>query len=105
MDTEVFGTLSFVSNKYFQGLKEKVLSSSEEQDEYIWEVPEKDERVCFLQDEGEDHWLWMYDAPVTWPSVRFPFSEFQVSVLRLVSIGPAQIHPNSWAMVILVVAI
>ena len=43
VNEEVLGAPSIISNKYFQGLKEEILSTLEEQEEYVWEVLNEDE--------------------------------------------------------------
>lgn len=79
MDKEVLGIPFLISHNHFQGLKEEVLSTLKEQDEYIWEVPSEDKRVCFSKDERGGNCLWMYNTLVTHPGVRLSFSEFQFS--------------------------
>ncbi|MED6211153.1 hypothetical protein PIB30_070893 [Stylosanthes scabra] len=55
------------------------------------------ERVCHEGPSGR--WFFMYTCLLEEIGVRFPFTDFECSVLRQVNCAPSQIHPNGWGFV------
>ncbi|KOM55887.1 hypothetical protein LR48_Vigan10g177900 [Vigna angularis] len=58
-----------------------------------------DERVCYGRENASSDFLYCYVAPFYDLYLRFPFTNFQMDVLRTLNVAPSQLHPNSWGYV------
>jgi len=54
------------------------------------------EVVCHDREGLEGDFFYMYACMFTKLHVRLPLDEFTMGVLRLLSVAPTQLHPNSW---------
>ncbi|KOM29512.1 hypothetical protein LR48_Vigan715s000200 [Vigna angularis] len=59
----------------------------------------RNERVFYEKRSSLDDFFYMYVNFFTHLFIRVPFTKFQMAVLREVNVAPAQLHPNSWAVV------
>ncbi|KEH26424.1 hypothetical protein MTR_6g055980 [Medicago truncatula] len=57
------------------------------------------EKVCTMRLRGVKKIFHMYAAVLEEFGVKFPFTLFEIDVLRLLNVAPTQIHPNSWAFI------
>ncbi|KOM40111.1 hypothetical protein LR48_Vigan04g030900 [Vigna angularis] len=59
----------------------------------------RNERVYDRKRSSPDDFFYMYANVFEQLSVRVPFTEFQMAVLREANVASAQLHPNSWAAI------
>ncbi|KOM49471.1 hypothetical protein LR48_Vigan08g029800 [Vigna angularis] len=58
-----------------------------------------DERVCYSRENASSDFFYYYASPFYDLYLRFPFTTFQMDVLRTLNVAPSQLHPNSWGYV------
>jgi len=68
--------------------------------EYVLVAPCRTrERVYMRPGPNSYDFIYVYDYMFKEYDMRFPFTNFEEGMLRLMNIGPSQLHPNSWAFV------
>ncbi|MED6225027.1 hypothetical protein PIB30_089823 [Stylosanthes scabra] len=100
--TEVLGTRSKVTKEYLdEMLKENIVFAPNHCTKYKLEVPDVNERICFINHRAGEvpDWLWVYDYLFTRVRIRIPLTLFQQEILRRSAVAPSQLHPNSWAFI------
>ncbi|MED6202827.1 hypothetical protein PIB30_109500 [Stylosanthes scabra] len=99
---EVLGTRSKVTKEYLdEMLKENIVFAPSHNTKYKLEVPDVNERICFINHKAGEvpDWLWVYDYLFTRVRIRIPLTLFQQEVLRRGAVASSQLHPNSWAFI------
>ena len=71
----------------------------EYEEDYVLEVLDMDERVCYMNHGNEPNWMWMYDVLILKFGVRILFNDFKFMILEQTLVATSQLHPNSWAMI------
>ncbi|MED6111276.1 hypothetical protein PIB30_051046 [Stylosanthes scabra] len=82
-------------------LNENIVFTPNYSTKYKLEVPNVNERICFINHRAGDvsDWLWFYDYLFTRVVIRIPLTSFQQEILRQSGVAPSQLHPNSWAFI------
>jgi len=57
------------------------------------------ERMYMRPGPNSYDFIYVYDYMFKEYDMRFPLTNFEVSMLRLMNIAPSQLHPNSWAFI------
>ncbi|MED6185852.1 hypothetical protein PIB30_060987 [Stylosanthes scabra] len=100
--SEVLGTQFKVTKEYLDYmLKDNIVFAPNHCTKYKLEVPDVNERICFLNHRAGDvpSWLWVYDCLFTKVGIHMPLTSFQQEILWKGAITPSQLHPNSWAFI------
>ncbi|MED6213111.1 hypothetical protein PIB30_090109 [Stylosanthes scabra] len=82
---EVLGTRSKVTKEYLdEMLKENIVFAPNHNTKYKLEVPDVNERICFINHRAGEvpDWLWVYDYLFTRMWIRIPLTLFQQEILR-----------------------
>ncbi|MED6222058.1 hypothetical protein PIB30_060811 [Stylosanthes scabra] len=97
IESDVLGARSVVDEDFVKSFCEHYdfCVSDVESKKYRLSAPGSEERVCYVDPEGDDC-IFVYESIFTKAGVKIPFTEFEVEVLRECKITPSQIHPNSW---------
>ena len=78
----------------------RIISSTGSEDDVILEPCGPKERVCILRPKGvSEEFFYFYPSILEDFSVRIPFTDFEVDVLKTVNIAPSQLRPNSWGFI------
>ncbi|KOM51798.1 hypothetical protein LR48_Vigan09g045700 [Vigna angularis] len=59
----------------------------------------RNERVYHGKGSSSDNFFFMYANFFDQLCIRVPLTEFQMAVLQVMNVAPAQLHPNAWAAV------
>ena len=59
-----------------------ITPKGEYEEDYILEVPNVNERVCYINYGSGSYWIWMYDVFISKFGVRIPFTNFQLTILE-----------------------
>jgi hypothetical protein len=70
-------------------------SGSGEENDVIVE-PVDDHELVTVVNQDPPHYFLMYGVVVQTFNLWFPFTQFEVSLLRVLNVAPIQLHPNSW---------
>ena len=54
------------------------------------------ECVCHDREVAAEEFFYINMCHFSQLHIRLPFDEFTMGVLRLLNVGPTQLHPNSW---------
>src|ERR1051325_6025452 len=76
------------------------ISSTGNEDDVILEPCETGENVCMSRPKGVNtEWFYFYVGVVEKLSIQFPFSDFEIDILRTMNVAPSQLRPNSWGFI------
>ena len=78
VNPEVLGIPSRASFEFLRLLREEHLITleGEYEEDYILEVLQVDERVCYINHGRDPNWMWMYDILISKFDVQFPLPTF-----------------------------
>ena len=84
VDPEVLGIPSRVSFEFLRSFREEnlITPKGEYKEDYIMEVPDIKERVCYLNHKKVLNWIWMDDILILNFRARMPCIDFQFTILE-----------------------
>ncbi|MED6219202.1 hypothetical protein PIB30_033725 [Stylosanthes scabra] len=82
-------------------LNENIVFAPNYSTKYKLEVPNVNERICFINHRAVDvsDWLWVYDYLFTRVGICISLTSFQQEILRQSGVAPSHLRPNSWAFI------
>ncbi|KOM39772.1 hypothetical protein LR48_Vigan03g315400 [Vigna angularis] len=90
---------SFYHRRPFKDFASSVclVKAAEDASHFKLAVCQMTERVCHGRENYPPDFFYAYATMFKDLKVLLPFSDFQISVLRELSVAPTQLHPNGWA--------
>ncbi|MCH81039.1 hypothetical protein A2U01_0001817 [Trifolium medium] len=98
--TNEMNTLSrYTSEDSVAAFRSTVSLSFNKNEEEITLEPVGENEIVTTVGEVEPHYFYMYGAVIHTFNIWFPFSNFELQILNILSVAPVQLSPNSWGFV------
>ena len=66
---------------------------------YVLRAASEDKHICFLNNDRQPHFFYMYEALFSKFRVWIPFTDSQIEIVLSARIAPSQLHSNNWALI------
>ena len=79
----MLGTPSQEESNFLRSLQKEnlITPEGEYEEDYLFEIPDVNERVCYVNHGDGLNWMWIYDILISKFDVRISFTDFQFTIL------------------------